>query len=210
MTAAIDILGFGRQFLLAFVPIFVAVDALGLLPLYLGLTEGVEPNQRRRIVRQAVLTALAVAVGFVVLGKSVFYLMGIESADFMVAGGLLLFIIATMDLVSLTKPARQIDTLGAVPLGVPLIVGPAVLTSSLMLVDVYGPAATALSIVVNVIIAGAVLATADFWFRLLGRAGSRAVSKVASLLLAAIAVMMIRHGLVKIISQFAGAAAGKS
>ena len=200
MLAASFISDFARQFLLAFVPVFVAVDAMGLLPLYLGLTEGVEPRQRRRIIRQAVLTALVVSLGFVVLGKSVFRLMGIESEDFMVAGGLLLFIIATMDLISLTKPARQIDTLGSVPLGVPLIVGPAVLTTSLMLVGVYGPVATILSIVVNVVIAGLVLASADFWFRLLGRAGSRAVSKVASLLLAAIAVMMIRHGLVKIVA----------
>jgi multiple antibiotic resistance protein len=90
-------------------------------------------------------------------------------------------------------------TIGAVPLGVPLIVGPAVLTTWLMLIDVYGTSATLLAMTLNILLAGIVLLTADFWTRLLGRSGSQVASKVASLLLAAIAVMMIRKGLTKII-----------
>lgn len=191
---------FLKNFLLVFVPMFVAVDALGVLPLFIGLTEGMERPDRQRTIKQAVLTALGVAVGFVFLGKNVFRLMGITVEDFMVAGGLLLFVIAMMDLMSGAKMARKVETIGAVPLGVPLMVGPAVLTTGLMLVDVHGVGATMLAIGVNILIAGGVFMTADFWMRLLGPAGSQAVSKVASLLLAAIAVMMIRRGLVIIIT----------
>ncbi len=191
---------FLKDFLLVFVPMFVAVDALGVLPLFIGLTEGMERTNRQRTIKQAVLTALGVAVGFVFLGKNIFRLMGITVEDFMVAGGVLLFAIALMDLMSGAKMARKVETIGAVPLGVPLMVGPAVLTTGLMLVGVHGIAATFLAMAVNILIAGAVFMTADFWMRLLGPAGSQAVSKVASLLLAAIAVMMIRRGLILIIT----------
>jgi len=184
------------NFVQAFVPIFFAVDAVGVLPLFVGLTEGMDRAERGRILRQALVTALAVAVAFVLLGKAVFALMGITVADFMVAGGVMLFVIAALDLVTATKFARRgIEEVGAVPLGTPLIVGPAVLTSSLILVDVYGYAETLASVVANIALAGLVFRSADGFTRLLGQAGSRAVSKVAGLILAAIAVMMIRRGL---------------
>jgi multiple antibiotic resistance protein len=78
-------------------------------------------------------------------------------------------------------------------------VGPAVLTTGLMLADVHGLWITVLAVVANLLIAMGVFLTADFWNRLLGEAGSRALSKVASLILAAIAVMMIRRGVVEIV-----------
>ncbi len=182
------------DFVLAFVPLFVAVDVIGTLPMYLGLTEGMDPKIRRHIVRQSILTALPVAVGFLFLGQYLFQRLGITMSDFMVAGGTLLFIIATLDIISGVKYAKRIDIIGAVPLGIPLIVGPAVLTTELMLVGTHGQAATILAIVTNIGLAGLVLLTSDFWSRLLGKAGSQAFSKVASLILAAIAVMMIRKG----------------
>jgi multiple antibiotic resistance protein len=188
-----------RDFLMVFVPLFVAVDAIGILPIFMSLTEGVPQLDRKRIVRQSFVTALLVAVAFIFLGKSVFHLLGITISDFMVAGGILLFIIATLDLTTGTKFARRVETLGAVPLGIPLIVGPAVLTTSLMLVDVHGLAATLAAVLLNLLLAIGVLLSADFWYRILGQTGSQAVSKVANLILAAIAVMMIRKGLLTVL-----------
>jgi len=126
----------------------------------------------------------------------------------MVAGGTLLFLFAAADLSSGVKYARRIDSLGVVPIGIPLIVGPAVLTTALMIVRVHGYAATLTAITVNIGIAGLVLLSADFWKRLLGNAGSQAVSKVASLILAAIAVMMIRRGIMGIMPQLLNAQQG--
>jgi multiple antibiotic resistance protein len=198
------------NFAQAFVPIFFAVDAIGVLPLFIGLTEGVEKGDRRRIIRQSLVTALLVAVGFVLLGKSIFTLMGIWVSDFMVAGGVLLFVIAMMDLVSERQYThRAISTIGAVPLGTPLIIGPATLTMAIILVDVYGMIETLLAIVVNIAIAGLVFMSADAITRLLGQAGSRAVSKVANIILAAIAVMMIRRGLTDVI-ELVGRTLGKA
>jgi len=188
-----------KDFVVAFVTLFVAVDALAILPLFVTLTEDLSPRERRRIIVQSVVTATVVAIVFVFFARKVFDLIGIHVYDFMVAGGVLLFAIALLDLVSGRKFARQVETVGAVPIGIPLVVGPAVLTSSLILVDVAGIAPTLAAIVLNIAIAGAVFLAADLFTRLLGQAGSRAVSKVASLILAAFAIMMIRRGIVAII-----------
>jgi multiple antibiotic resistance protein len=193
---------FLHRFFLAFVPIFVAVDAIGVVPLYLGLTCGIEIKRRRQIVRQAVLTAMAVAVGFIFLGNAVFGLMGIKVYDFMVAGGALLFLIAANDLLSSAfKPEREVTEIGVVPIGMPLMVGPAVLTTILMIVNqpAYGLWPTLAATVVNIAIAGVVLSGAEIITRIIGEAGSKALSKVASLILAAIAVMMIRSGIMQIV-----------
>jgi multiple antibiotic resistance protein len=190
------------NYVYAFVPMFVAVDALGVLPLFMGLTEGLDRQVRRRIVIQSLITAVAVAVGFIFLGRTIFYLMGIKVDDFKVAGGVLLFIIAAMDLVTERKFSRRnVETIGAVPLGMPLIVGPAALTTSLMLEGSCGLAPTLVSVVANIGLAGVVFLSADYLTRLLGAPGSRALSKVAALILAAIAVMMIRRGLTALIAE---------
>lgn len=186
-----------QSFWLCFVPLFVAVDAIGVLPMFMSLTEGVDPGRLRRIVYQSVITAVAVGLFFLGLGKAVLAMLGITVADFMVAGGSLLFIISMSDLLRAEKVQRRIDadSLGAVPIGVPLITGPAVLTTSVLLLDQQGAMTTAAALVVNVLIAGAVFRSAEAINRILGNAGTKSVSKIASLLLAAIAVMIVRKGI---------------
>jgi multiple antibiotic resistance protein len=198
----VDVQDFLANFVKALVPIFFAVDAIGVLPIFVGLTDGIERRQRQRIVRQSLLTALLVAAGFILLGETVFNLLGITIQDFEMAGGATLFLIAALDLVRAEKTrAEGIETIGAVPLGTPLIIGPATLTMALILERLYGLPETLLAVVVNIAVAGLVFSSADWFTRLLGKAGSRAVSKVAALILAAIAVMMIRKGMVETILQ---------
>ncbi len=114
----------------------------------------------------------------------------------MIAGGIILFSIATSDILGGGggKEIKRMDDIGIVPLGTPLIVGPAVLTTELILAEVYGILATVIVVTINLILGGLILYTCNFWERLIGRAGSRGLSKIISLLLAAIAVMMIRKG----------------
>ncbi len=187
-----------HEFGLAFVPLFMAVDALGLLPIFIGLTEGFEPAARRKVIVQSVIAAGLVAVGFIFVGKTIFHLMGVTIQDFMVAGGSLLFILATLDIISGTKYARRMEVVGAVPLGVPLLVGPAVLTTSLMMMNAYGAAATLSAVVANLLLAGLVLSCANYLIRHLGTTGAQVLSKVSSVILATIAVMMIRKGITEL------------
>ena len=190
-----------NDILLVFIPMFFTVDPIGILPVFASLTQGLGPQEKREIIVQSLLTASLVAVGFIFLGKSIFHFLGITMGDFMVAGGVILFCLAMVDLTAQGRTRRGIATeLGAVPIGTPLIVGPAVLTISLMLVSVHGLAITMIALFLNIAIVGIVFIFSDHLMRILGQSGSRALSKVMMLLLAAIGVMMVRRGIVEIMS----------
>ena len=188
-----------QNFPLAFIPLFVAIDVIGILPIFMSLVEGVEKPQKARFINQSVITALSVSIGFLAVGKFVFSILGIEIYDFKMAGGLLLLVFAINDLLFSEKSKKTItSTMGVVPLGIPLVVGPAVLTTIIVTVDTYGYIPTITSLVVNLFIVWIVFLKSNFIYRVMGEGGSKAFAKVASLLLAAIAVMMIRRGFMDI------------
>jgi multiple antibiotic resistance protein len=187
---------FLNDLLLAFIPVFVAVDAIGVLPLFLGLTSKLKEKQKKKIILQSAITAVSVAVVFIFVGKGLFKVLGITVADFMIAGGIILFGIALLDLLVPGKMRRLPENdIGAVPLGMPLIVGPAVLTTSLIILDQYGLIPTLISVVTNVAIAALLFYFSGGVIKVIGKTGAGALSKIMALLLAAIAVMMIRRGL---------------
>lgn len=190
-----------ETFLLAFIPLFVAMDVLGTLPLFLGLTEGITEKRRKRLIIEATLTALVISIVFLAAGKLLFAFLGITENDFRIAGGLILLVLAINDLLFSSDTARKNpeSAVGVVPIGIPLIMGPAALTTILMIVDSYGYLWTITSIFLNLIIVWIVFWYADQVLKLMGKAGSRAIAKVASLFLAAIAVMMIRVGITEIL-----------
>lgn len=193
--------GYGRSVTLdalvhAFIPLFVAVDVVGIVPIYLALTAPLDVTERRAVLRSSLVVATVVSIGFAIVGKAVFVFLGITVADFQIAGGLILLGLAGLDL--LTHEPRGLAAgadVGVVPLGVPIIAGPAVITTSMLLVDQYGTAVTLLALIANLVIGGVVLANARSVERLVGRTGARAMSKIVSLLLAAIGVHWIRQGL---------------
>ena len=191
-----------RDILLSFIPIFVAVDAVGVLPIFVSLTEGIQRSERAKIIVQSMLTALCLAVGFIFLGKAVFRILGITIGDFMVAGGAILFCLAITDIINPVKKRRiPTEQLGAVPLGTPLIVGPAVLTTCLVIIPEYGLLATLISVMVNILLAGMIFESSSVLMKVLGEAGSKALSKIMSLMLAAIAVMLTRKGIAQILGK---------
>jgi len=193
-------------FWLCFLPLFVAVDAFGVLPLFVSLTEGMEKAQLRSVIIQSVITASGVALIFLAFGPALLLSIGITLPDFMIAGGILLLAISLTDLLTGEKKQRKVDhtSLGAVPIGIPLITGPAVLTTSILLAGIHGKQVTAAAVVANISLAGLFFAFSHPLTKVLGRTGTKTISKVASLLLAAIAVMLIRRGVIDIVAQAGG------
>jgi multiple antibiotic resistance protein len=184
----------------AFIPLFVAVDAIGLLPIFVSLTEGLSEIEKKKIIVQSMFTASLLAIGFIFVGQIIFNILGIEIGDFMVAGGALLFCIAIIDIVNPGKERRMpASNLGAVPLGTPLIVGPAVLATSLLMRSQYDLLPTVISVIANILIAGLTFNSSKWLIKVLGEAGTKALSKIMSLLLAAIAVMLMRKGILTFI-----------
>ena len=192
-----------QEFGLTFVPLFVAMDAIGVLPILVPLTQDMKAKGRSRTVRLAVITALGLGLGFVAIGKGIFLFLGIEVSDFLVAGGLILFLLAAKDLITgkmiETQASVGADMLGVVPIGTPLVVGPAVLTTLLILVDQYSIIIVIVSFILNLVIAWLLFAQANRVVAFLGQGGVRATSKIVSLFLAAIAIKMIRQGILAVL-----------
>lgn len=195
-------------FLEAFLPLFVAINLPGILPLFIGLTEGLTAGARRQLAAQAVTTAFAVAVLILFAGQFIFRTLGITVNDLRVGGGLILLILSITDLIFGDYKRRGPDQeegaeagVGVVPLGIPLVIGPAAITTILVSQQGYGYLPTLVSLLVNL---GLVLLAFFFGPALMQRLGantSKAVAKVASLFLAAIAVAMIRAGVVGMIES---------
>jgi multiple antibiotic resistance protein len=185
-----------EKFLLAFIPLFVAMDPVGLVPFFLGMTQGIERHRRERIAWQAIVTAAVVAIGFMFLGRWTFRVLGISVGDFQVAGGLILLVLASRDLL---RPGTATESLpedfGIVPLGLPYIAGPATLTTLVILMDSVGFDFALASLAANLVLIACAVYYADWLAKKFSPTGLRAVSKIISMLLAAIAVSMIRRGL---------------
>jgi len=179
-----------EKFFLAFIPVFVAIDPIGLVAIFMGLGTSASREQRKRQAFLGIFTALCVAVGFIFLAA-----LGITVADFQVAGGLILLGLAGRELLGLGPHDRGGgDEFGVVPLGMPLIAGPALLTALLILVDTVGLLFTLLSLLINLALVAVAFCNADQFTRWMGKQGLRGASKIIALLLAAIAVSLIRRG----------------
>jgi len=192
-------------YILTIIPIFVAVDVIGTIPLFISLSEGASKKQRHKIIIDSVATATIVALLFMFIGKWVLRFIGISIPDFQIAGGALLFIISARLL--LPGSSKNVLTenhqkeIGVFPLGTPLITGPAVLTTTLMMLDSFGIMATFVALIVNMLIVWLTLVKADLIMKFFGSSGTRAFSKIMYILLAAIGVMMIRRGISGILIQ---------
>ncbi|MES2694326.1 MAG: MarC family protein [Verrucomicrobiota bacterium] len=184
------------NFMKAFIPMFVAVDPIGLAAIFLGLGQGLAHEQRQLVARQATITAGGVALLFLFLGTSIFKALGISVSDFQIAGGLILFALATRELImSAAEPQKLPPDFGVVPLGMPLIAGPALIATLLIVSQQYGMIIALAALTANLVLVVLAFAYSEKLGRLIGATGMRAISKIIAMLLAAIAVAMIRRGI---------------
>jgi multiple antibiotic resistance protein len=184
--------------LTCFIKLFVTIDPLGTLPVFLALTAGMTAQRRRRVTFEAVIFGLLIAVCFMVLGNAIFHFIGITESDFRIAGGGILLLLAMIDLLIPGKPAvEEQATVGLFPLAMPLIAGPATITSTLVLAKSpeYGYGYTASGLIFNFAFLLIVLLSANVWIRVIGLPALRGVSKLVMVMLAALAINLIRTGI---------------
>ncbi|MFL6192727.1 MAG: MarC family protein [Thermoanaerobaculia bacterium] len=194
-----------RPYIESFLPLFVAINPLGIIPIYLSLTEKLSPGERRRLTLQAMMTALGLSIVILFAGQLIFSLLSITVNDLRVGGGLILLVLSISNVIFgdfRRRDPTQGDgdeddpaSVGIVPIGIPMIVGPAAITSILVSREAYGYAPTLVSLLINMVLVFLTLAAGPYIGRFAGSAGSRAIGKVASLFLAAISVAMIHAGI---------------
>ncbi|NUN10555.1 MAG: MarC family protein [Ignavibacteriaceae bacterium] len=192
-----------EHFILSFIPLFVAIDIIGTVPIFLGITGDLSLKDKRKLVIESVAAAFIIALLFLIAGKIILNFIGITIDDFRIAGGIILLLLSINDIMFSSDERKDTNVkIGIVPLGIPLIIGPGALTTIMISVDSYGFIPTVVSMFLNFIIVWVVLNYSNLVIKLIGEGGTKAFAKIASLMLAAIAVMMIRVGLTNIIAKF--------
>jgi multiple antibiotic resistance protein len=189
------------DFLSLFLPLFVAMDPLGVLPIFIQMTSDLSRARRQRMLNLSILTAGAVGLLFIPLGPLVLGSLGLKTGDFQVAGGLLVLVVALRDVVwdqKMMAMSEASEATGIVPFGIPLLVGPAVFATLILLRDRFSVIQIGFCLLLNLLLSWAIFHKSDSLMRWMGITGTRVVSKLAALLLAAYAVMMIRVGFVSL------------
>jgi multiple antibiotic resistance protein len=185
-----------QSFLLTFVPLFIVLDAVGTLPFVISLSENSSPKERTKLIRSSTITAAIVGFAFLFLGKFVLNLMGISVGSFAIGGGIILMVLAINTMVKgRSVEADKEEMVAVVPLGTPLTVGPATIATLLLLSTQFALYWVVVSFALNIALVWVIFTSGAFFMKFLGHGGVKAVSKIASLLLAAIAVNMVIKGL---------------
>jgi len=180
------------------IALFVVIDPVGNVPVFIGLTSKMDKNQRKSTSKIAIITAASLLAIFAVGGTQILAIFGINIHSFMIAGGILLFILS-MELLThgswrfATGDTAQ-DT-GAVPLAFPLLVGPGAITSVIISFESSGLLVTILSIAIVIGVTYLTLLLVEPIYRILGRRGSMIISRVMAILIAAIGIQYIFQGL---------------
>ena len=188
---------YGKEFLLAFLPLFVAIDPLGNLPIVLGVTKEMNLRQRLRVINIAIATAVVLGMAFLFLGKALLRFLDIEVEHFAIAGGVVLLVVSIRELIGVgfVEMDAEQEMMAVVPIGTPLLAGPAVLASLLLLNDQYSEGVVVPAFLSNMFVAFVIFGLGNVVAGVLGKGGLRAISKVAALLLCGIAVRLIVVGI---------------
>jgi multiple antibiotic resistance protein len=182
--------------LLTFVPLFIVIDALGNLPFIISFSEGMSKRDRRKMIHVAAVTATIVGLAFLFFGQFILNVMGISVGSFAIAGGLILLVLSIKYILTgrMVEAIRE-EMIAVVPIGTPLLSGPATITTLLLLVGQFPLYIVLISFVLNLLIAWVIFLLGNQIVNFMGKGGLRAVSNVFNLLLAAIAITMIIRGL---------------
>jgi multiple antibiotic resistance protein len=185
-----------QSFVMTFIPLFVVIDAFDKVPIIMSLSEGMSGRERHQMINVATITAAIVGMAFLFFGQFILNAMGISVGSFAIGGGIILLVLAIRYMIS----GRMMDVVkeemvAIVPIGTPLTVGPATITTLLLLSTQYPLWIVLLSLVLNIVLAWIVFLSTGPIMKFMGQGGLKALSKVFSLLLAAIAVNMILRGL---------------
>lgn len=188
------------------IALFVVIDPIGTVPLFIALTEKMRTQERKAVSKIAVITAGVLLIVFAVAGTQILSIFGITISSFMIAGGVLLFIVS-IELLTYgawrfggTVPGES----GVVPLAFPLLAGPGAITSVIISFQAAGLLVTMLSIAIVIGITYVILLFVNPIHRVLGRRGSMIITRVFAVLVAAIAIQYIVQGATQIYITISG------
>lgn len=188
---------FGDDILRSTIALFVVINPIGNIPLFAAITQKMQKKERNAVLKTTVVTAGALLIIFAVAGTQILSIFGITISSFMIAGGILLFIVS---IELLTRGGLRFggtvpDESGVIPLAFPLLAGPGAITSVILSFQTAGLAVTMLSIAIVILVTYVIFYLTKPIYRILGRRGSLIITRVFAVLVAAIAVQYVVDGI---------------
>jgi multiple antibiotic resistance protein len=192
----LDFTLFISEFSKAALALFIIVDPFGNIPIFVGLTENVQDAQKKRVYNTATIVGTVLLLVFAFAGTGILSLFGLSIYSFEVAGGILLLIISIRILISgsMHENVESPESLGAVPIAIPLLVGPGAITTTIFNIQQYDTIIAILAVLVVMAITWITLRYISKVYKFLGKTGSLIIARVMALLIAAIAVQYILTG----------------
>jgi multiple antibiotic resistance protein len=188
---------FQSDIITAVIALFVVIDPIGNIPLFIALTKKLEKEEQKTVSKTAIITTGILLIIFGVAGSQILQLFGITIFSFMIAGGILLFIIA-IELLTYGEwrfASNVKGEAGVVPIAFPLLAGPGAITAVIILYQTSGFLITVFSIIIVIAITYVILRMVNPLYKILGNRGSMIVSRVFAIIIAAIAVQYIVEGI---------------
>lgn len=184
----------------ATIALFIIIDPVGNLPIFIGLTEDKTKEERKKIFKIAALIALILLLVFTFAGTGILKIFKITLSDFKIAGGLLLLAISLKVLI-IGHITLESEEIGAVPLACPLLVGPGAITTTMVFLGIYGLKVTLTAVLISFLLTWIVLNFAENIYNFIGKTGALIISKIVAILISSIAVQYIRLGIEEIIKR---------
>jgi multiple antibiotic resistance protein len=189
-------LDFVSELAKAVIALFIIVDPFGNIPIFMGLTEKMEESQKKKVFNTATLVGVILLLVFAFTGQEILTIFGLSIYSFEVAGGILLLIIAIRILISgsMHEDVESPESLGAVPIAMPLLVGPGAITTTIFNLQAYGTLPAILAVLIVLSLTWVILRFINGIYKFLGKTGSLVIGRVMALLIAAIAIQYILTG----------------
>jgi multiple antibiotic resistance protein len=177
--------------------LFIIVDPFGDIPIFVGLTDNLEATKKKKVYNTAILVGVILLLVFAFTGKEILDVFQLSIYSFQIAGGILLLIIAIRILISGTmhENVESPESLGAVPIAIPLLVGPGAITTTILTLQTDGVIIATLAVLIVLSLTWIILRFIDKIYGFLGKTGSLVIARVMALLIAAIAMQYILTGI---------------
>ena len=190
-----------KEVIEAFIALFVIMDPIGNLPVIINLTKGMPLIEVRKNIDKAVFVAGVLLFVFLFVGIQIFDFFSIDLDSFQIAGGIVLLIIGIMYVFGTSfKYVKHHGMDLSVPIGTPLLTGPGVITTTIILVKENGVFVTVIAAFLTLLATWLILMHSSKLYKLLGEHWANVVSRIMGIILAAIAVKFITHGIVNIVT----------
>lgn len=184
----------------AFIALFVIMDPIGNIPIIINLTKGMPLKEVKKNIDRAIFVAGVLLFVFLFLGLKIFDFFRINLDSFQIAGGIILLIIGVLYVFGASlKYVKHHGTDLSVPVGTPLLTGPGVIMTTIILVREHGTLVTVIASFLTLLATYIILANAAKLYRMLGEHWTNVISRVMGIILAAIAVRFITEGVLNIV-----------